>query len=361
MIELTDIAAGSLLRGNQRRYVRVESWYDELLLDDDIPISSGSEEVDRSSNVPERLTLTVPRRAKRSMDGQWYDYTPIETLSPLGANGQTLRVQIGIGVAAEQVEWITRGWYVITESELRDNSVSVEAAGLLYKIQEARLVTPLQPSGTFKSTIRDLIEPALTAEYDGTLVDRAVPASVNYDDDRLGALSTTLAAWPAVADMTADGYLYVSPAADSAVSVLDLSTGTSGTVMKAVGKSTRDGVYNAVVAQGTLADGGLVRGVAYDTVGPKRSGGPFNELPVPYYFDSPLITTQAQADAAAASRLVTLRRSISQEYTIEMVPHPALQTGDRITVDGEPYIVEALTLPLTAGGGAQQLRVRTTT
>lgn len=358
MIEISEIAAASLLKGNQRRFLRVESWYDDQLLDDDIAIFSGAEDVDRSSNVPERVTLTVPRVAKRTYDGQRYDYTPGDLLAPLAANGQMLRVVVGIGVGYGNVEWLTRGWFVITDSEADGDEVRVEAGGLLWKIQEARLINPLQPSGTFKSTIRNLVEPALTVEFDSVLVDRSVPASVNYDDDRLDALNATLDAWPAVAEVTSEGFLYVTTVDDPADVSVALTTTSGGTVVKRVGKSTRDQVYNAVVAQGTLSDGGLVRGVAYDLNGPKRSGGPFNELPVPLFFDSPLITSQAQATAAAASRLTKLKRTTSQEFSVEMVPHPALQVGDRITIDGVAYVIEASSLPLTAGGGEQKMRVR---
>jgi len=352
VIELTDLAEAALLRGNQRRYLNIESWYDDELVDDDLPVSQGREEVDRASNVPERVTFSVPKRARG------VSYLPTEIDSPLAANGQVVRVSLGIGTSQDQVEWLQRGWFVITSSEPRGDQIEVECAGLLWKIQEARLVNPLQPSGTFKSTIQNLVEPALTVEFDPTLSDRAVPTSVNYDDDRLGALNATLAAWPAVAEVNADGYLYVTSASDPATVSLALSSGTGGTVIEKATTSTREGIYNAVVAQGTASDGALVRGVAYDTTGPKRSGGPFNELPVPLFFDSPLITTQAQANTAAASRLVTLKRQTGVFYDVRMVPHPALQTGDRVTLDGLAGVVEALTLPLTAGGGEQTLRVR---
>lgn len=357
MIEISDLAVASLLRGNQKRYLRVESWYDDQLLDDDIPVSVAREETDRSSSVPERVTLTVPRLARG------VDYTPGRIDSPLGANGQVLKISIGIDVGSGSVEWLQRGWFVITSAEKRGDSIEVEAAGLLFKIAEARLVNPLQPSGTFKSTIQNLIEPALTVDFDSALTDRAVPASVNYDDDRLGALETTLAAWPAVADVTAEGFLYVTTADDPTEVSIALTSGQGGTIIEAHGISTREDVYNAVVAQGTTSDGGLVRGVAYDLTGPKRSGGPFNELPVPLYFDSPLITTQAQANSAATSRLKTLKRNTSINYDVEMVPHPALQVGDRVTLTtfdltAAAGIIEALSLPLVAQGGSQTLRVR---
>lgn len=352
MIEISDAAIGVLASGNQRRYVRAESWYDETLLDDNIPITAGRLEVDRGSNVPERLTLTVPRL----MDG--IDYTPGTITAPLAANGQRLRVTVGIGLQGTQIEWLTLGWFVITKAEKRVDQVDVEAAGLLWLIQEARLVNPFQPTTGFKNTIQRLVEPGLTVEFDAALVDRSVPASVTFDDDRLQALQNTLTAWPAVAEVTNEGFLYVTSADDPTAVSVALSSLARGTVIEAHGSSTRDGVYNAVVAQGTAADGQLVRGVAYDNTGPKRSGGPFSDLPVPLYFDSPLITTQAQAQAAANTRLATLKRGTGQIFDVEMVPHPALQVGDLVTLDGAPGVVEKLTLPLTAGGGSETLEVR---
>ncbi len=352
MLEMSAEATASLKRGNQKRHLRVESWYADQLLHDDVPVDVGREDSDRGSNVPERVTLTVPRRDRGT------DFTSSDLLSPLAANGQILKVSVGLELAFGQIEWLQRGYYVITQSYRRGSQIEVEAAGLLWKIQEARLVSPLQPSGTFKSLIRDLVEPALTVDFDAALVDRAVPSNVNYDDDRLGALNTTLAAWPASAEVNSEGYLYVTSTADPTVPVLELSNGVGGTVTELAGVSTREGVYNAVVAQGQASDGAVVRGVAYDLNGPKRSGGPFNELPVPFYFDSPLLTTAAQASTAAASRLATLKRNTSTTYDVEMVPHPGLQIGDCVRVDGKLCTIETLRLPLTAGGGAMALKVR---
>ncbi len=360
MITISDQAATSLLGGNQRRAIRVESWYGATLLDDDVPVRTGREDVDRSSNVPERLTLSVPRLANG------IDYAPTEITSPLAANGQMLRVLVGVGLSNGMWEWLQRGWYVITDAEPRGDVVEVQAAGLLFKIHEARLVSPFQPSGTLKSAIRSLVEPALTVQFDVTLTDRAVPASITYDDDRLGAFNAILTAWPAEAEVMPEGQLYVKKVATPSVSVLDLTDGQGGTVVRAHGNSTRDGVYNAVVAQGMTADGQIVRGVAYDTTGPRRYGGPFNELPVPLYLDSPLLTTNEQAQTAAQTRLTTLRRKTFREFDVELAPHPALRAGDAVTLttdylDSVLCTIEGMTLPLSSGGGPMFLQVREVT
>lgn len=358
MITVSSAAAAILTSGQQVRYLRAESWLGEQLLDDDVPISEGSLEVDRTISVPERLTVSVPATVRG------VDYTPLAG-SPLAADGQRLRVQMGVQTGVQEIEWLQLGWFVIYESHRDTDVVRVEAVGLLYLLQEARLVSPFQPAGGFVATLRALTEPALTVIVDAGLADRAVPASINMTEDRLANALAVVDAWPADAVVTSSGYLSVVPAGDSAVVVAELSDATAGTVIRVAGASTRDGSYNAVVATGTDSAGAVVRGVAYDTTGPKAYGGDFNPLPVPFYFDSPLLTTNDQAQAAAETRMDTIRRTSLARYTVTLVPHPALQAGDRVTLTSaqlaltaHPVIIEALTLPLLADGGDMSLTVR---
>lgn len=352
-------AAQEILSGSYRYYVKVESWYDGELLSDNVPITTGDEEVDRSLTVPERVTFTLPRLVDN------VSWSPVTDNHPLAANGQRLRVHLGIGLDAGVVEWFTRGWFIIQESTTDGDTVTVEAVGMLALIDEARLVSPYQPSGTLKSTLRGLIEPAVTVVVDSGLVDRAVPAGINFDEDRLGAVLELLDAWPADGHISEEGYLSVVPATQSTTPVLTLTNGAGGTIIKASGSSTREGAFNAVVARGTASDGGQVQGVAYDTSnGPKSINSAFNPLPVPFKYESPLLTTVAQCQAAARTILARKRRETNQEFEIEMVPHPGLQAGDVVSVTTDDHTdllcsVESLTLPYTSDGGSQSLKVRT--
>lgn len=356
MITLSDAATSILTRSFSYR-CRVESWRGEELLADDVPVADGVEETDRSLRVPERVTFTVPRLSRGE------SWSPVDDDHPLAANGQRLRVQLGIDIGAGQVEWFQRGWFVIEGATTDGDTVNVTAVGLLALVDEARLVSPYQPTGTLSSTLQGLVEPALTVVVGAGLTDRAVPSGVNYDEDRLGAVMELLDAWGADAVVTEDGYLSVVPMGPSLTPVLELTNGTGGTIIRSTGASTRDGAYNAVVARGTAADGGQVQGVAYDYTGPKAYGGPFNPLPVPYFYASPLLTTVAQASAAARTVLSRLRRSTSRAFEVEMVPHPALQAGDTVSVTTDDHtdllcVVEALNLPYQAGGGSQALTLR---
>jgi hypothetical protein len=357
MISLSAEATSALTRSFTYR-VRVQSWLGETLLDDDIPVAAGREEIDRTLRIPERVTLTVPRLDR----GTTYD--PVNADDPLAAFGQHLTVSLGIGLGNGQTEWFQRGEYLISQASTSGDAVEVEAVGLLALVDEARLVSPYQPTGTLASTLRGLVEPALTVNIDAGLTDRAVPAGMNWDEDRLGAVLELLDAWPADASVTSDGYLSVIPATDPTSSVLALTDGQGGTVLHWAGVSTRDSAYTAVVARGTAADGGLLQGVAYDqTGGPLSSGGAFNPLPVPFFYASPLLTTVAQCNAAARTVLARLRRTSAPKVTAEMVPNPALLTGDGVSatgrgLDGQLCVLEAYSLSLTADGGSATATLR---
>lgn len=338
--------------------VRAEAWLGDQLLAADIPVADGGEDRDRSLTVPEQITLTVPRRDRG------IDWDPgADPEHPLAAYGQQIRVDYGIHLGGDDWEWINRGWFLITSSSSDSDTVTVNASGLLTLIDEAKFVAPFQPNGTLASTVRSLVEPALSANFDGTLVDRSVPLGMQWDDDRMAALNEVLDAWPADARVTEDGYLLIEPLNDTGTSVLDLTDGAGGTVVRWQGSTTRDGAFNAVVAQGEDADGNQIQGVAYDLDGasPYRVDGNFNPLPVPTTFASPLMTTVAQCRAGAATRLNRLRRTASRRLEVTMVPHPGLVLGDIVSVTGQgltaaPCMVEALSLPYSPS--AQNLTVR---
>ncbi|RPE44170.1 uncharacterized protein DUF5047 [Streptomyces sp. Ag109_O5-1] len=334
--------------------MRAESWLGGQLLTDDIPIADGSESRDRSLAVPEQITLTVPRRDKG------YDWDPgTDPTHPLAAYGQILRIDYGVDIGSSGTEWINRGWFLITDSSTDGDTVTVSCAGLLTLIDEATLVSPFQPgaSDTLASVVRALIEPALTVSFDGTLVDRAVPLGMQWDSDRLGAVTEVLGAWGAAERVTEDGYLMIEPVSDAGAAVLAISDDPdTGTVVRWQGSTTRDGAYNCVVAQGEDANGNQLQGVAYDSsaTSPFQYGGNFNPLPVPYSYQSSLLTTVAQCRTAAAAQLALLRRQAYRKLAVTMVPHPGLVTGDILTVTGAGLTnarcaIEILSLPYSPG------------
>lgn len=358
MLDMSTTAL-AVVQGSYTMDIRAESWLDGQLIADNIPIADGTETRDRSLTVPEQITLTVPRR------DQGIDWDPgTDPTHPLAAYGQQLRIDYGVDIGGGQVEWINRGWFVITESDCDGTTVNVQAAGLLTLIDEAKFATAFQPSGTLVSTLRSLVEPALTVQIDTTLTDRPIPVGMQWDSDRMGALTEVLDTWPSDARVTEDGLLLVEPISDDGSPVLAITDGDGGTVVQWQGSTSRDGAFNLVVAQGEDGAGNQLTGVAYDldSTSPYRYGGPFSPLPVPFAMDSPLLTTVEQCRAAAQARLQTLRRTAFRKMTATIVPHPGLLTGDVVSVTGagltsQPCMIETLSLPYAPGEMTLTLRV----
>jgi hypothetical protein len=360
MLDMSTTAL-AVVQGSYTMSIRAESWLGGVLLADGIPVSDGGEGRDRSLAVPEQISLTVPRRAGG------YNWDPgTDPAHPLAAYGQQLRIDFGVDVGGS-VEWINRGWFLITDSSTDGDTVSVNCAGLLTLIDEASLVSPFQPSSgdTLASVVGALVEPALTVSFDGTLVDRAVPLGMQWDSDRLGAVTEVLTAWGAAERVTEDGYLMIEPVSDAGSPVLSITDDRdTGTVVRWAGSTTRDAAFNVVVAQGEDSAGNQIQGVAYDSSGtsPFQYGGPFNPLPVPYSFQSSLLTTVAQCRTAAAAQMKLLRRQAFRRLQVTTVPHPGLVPGDILSVTGAGLTaarcaVEQLSLPYSPGEMSLTVRV----
>lgn len=371
MITVSADLMNVLRYGSYRLRARCYTTLDGRVLADNLPILSGTEEYDESLNVPERVTVAVPR----VIDG--VSYEPVDPTSALAAFGQRLHVQLGVDVGAQGTEWFTRGEFLITQSAANGDQVDVTAVGLLEIIDEARFITPYAPAATILGVLRNLVEPALPLLVDSALVDRATPGAssgINYDEDRLGAMWEVIDAWPADAMIMPEGYLYVFPESDGTRDWNLFRTNRAdspfdkATVVRRQSSSSRDGVYNVVVARGQLADGGQVYAAAFDTSGSaSRYGGPFNPFPVPYFYSSPFLTSRAQCQAAADKMMRRRQRGTFASYDVTCVPVPILTGRDGVWIIGDdpvleqaeiPTVVERMTLPYVADAGSMSLVLR---
>jgi len=353
MITLSD-AAAAVVAGSYRYHCRVESWRAGSLLHADVPVVTATETFDRSMRVAARLELAVPK----TVDG--YSWLPEGDDHPLAPWGQRLRVSLGVDLGRQRVEWFTRGTFVILDAESDgDDTVTVSAGGMLTLIEEARLVSPYQPTGTLKSAIRGLVEPALTVLFDPALTDRALP-TLQFEEDRLQALWDVLDAWPADARVTPEGVLEIFPAEEETSDYTPVGT-VAGVTVSRGGSASREDATSAVVARGSAADGAQVQSAWFDLDpgSPTRYGGPFNPLPVPYYYFSPLLTTVPQCRDAARTIGFRRKRNTRRPFRVDCTPQPHLQAGDVVTTrDGRNVVIEAGTLPYRPGQGAMQLTVR---
>lgn len=350
----------SIIKGSYVTQLHVNSWRGDQLLFADVPAAAGNLTLDRSVSVSDRITLEVPRY----VDGM--NWSPNSNDHPLSPYGQLLQVSLGVFIG-DLEEIVQLGWFVISDVSTDGDTINVTADGMLKLIDEARFTGPFEPTGHLSDTIAALVEPALTVVIDAGLTDRTVPVGMKWDEDRLGALFEVVDAWPADAFVTPDGYLSVIPVPDPTNDdpVWDVTDDRdTGTVVKWSSDGSREGAYNVVVARGEDSSGQQVQGVVFDFNNDSSTfyGGPFNPLPVPYFFSSPLLTTVAQCQSAAQTTLDRLRRVKSQKVSIEMVPNPLLRLGDVVSVsgngiDGDHGTVEYISLPLNPGGGTMSMSV----
>lgn len=310
---------------------RVSSWLNGALLADDVPVVDGRVSWASGQQVPERLSLTVPRFSPG------WDWLPgVDTEHPLARFGQELWVDLVV-TASRSREWVTRlGRFRVQswESVDDDGAVQVECVGVLQRAADDRLPTPTAPAvlATFESEFRRLMPGGIPVVVDAAVVDRAVPTSFAWDEDRLAALYEIADAWPARVLTDADGVVQVLPPLGEVPDVvLTLTDGEGGVVMAAPQEDTRDGAYNAVVARAADTDGVDRSGVwaeAQVTTGPfavSRYGV------VRRFFASPLITTTSQALASARTILADAQRP-SRTIRVQMPPDPRPEIGDGVSV-----------------------------
>lgn len=349
MLQLSATAMALLADGRHTPYVAIDSWLGEDLLYDDLPIIDGSAVEASERRKPSVITFSLPL-----VDHNNFCWVPYAADHPIGRYGQMLRVELGLDLGNGQREVFQRGWFVIDSIDTEGDTVRVTAIDALLFIEEARFVSPFQPQGNFEATFKDLVEPALTVDFSGDLVDRTVPGGVNITEDRLAALYEVADALPAEVYVNEQGSLAVVPVSDGS-SVLDLyepiDQGDTGTITRVTANMDRSRIFNVIVARGrddvTQAE---YQGVAYDSLGPTRFDGPFNPLGRTFFHESPLLNSNDAAQKSANTTLSRLKRESSLGLTVVAIRHPALQVGDVLTIHTKNFgvrvcSIERMTLP----------------
>jgi Domain of unknown function (DUF5047) len=333
------------LLGSGKITTYADVYYDGEQIVDNLSITDGSITSDITQDVRHRLDLTVA-----DADGR---LVPRLEFDPLNAYGQEINIQMAItGSGVTVTEPLSIGWYVISEGtteELwtrndsgvwRSGGAEIVLTGLdrMQFLADARFLSPSQPlvDATVFSEITRLVNDLVPlGVFDDILVDRTVPASLVYEDDRVAALALLAASIGAEIHVNSDGALDVAvPTQYGATPVWTFNVGESGDVLATQLAWKRDGVVNAVIARGqTAVDNAPVQGTAFDLdpSSPTRWGGPIGQVPL--FFESPLLTTTAQCGAAAKTRLNSYRRGMDREYTFPALPNYLLELDDPVVVN----------------------------
>lgn len=345
-------ASASVLASASSWGCRVVSTRAGVLLANDIPVLSGRARWTTNWQVPDSVTINVPRSSV--VDSRTVDWLPVTPDAPLARYGQLLDVTM----VADGVD--TRlGRFLNTDWDYDESTVRVTAPGLLRFAADDRLPASLSPrdDGTLQSEFLRLLPEQVSAQFDPALVNRDCPRSMEWDEDRLASLYEIADAWPARVRMDSWGQVLVlPPLEDVPEPVLTFTDGEGGTVVSVPRAESRDRSWNHVVARST-ADGVDAWAEAVRADGPT---GVATYGRVTKFFTSPLLENEAQCFAAAQTQLQDAQRT-ARTLTVRAAPDPRVELDDPVEIIRDGFrdwgYVVGVDLPLTVNDGAMVLEV----
>lgn len=315
-----------------------------------IPILGGDAQIDGTADIRSTLDLETDGTA------MW----PTAAASLLAPYGNEIYVRRGLLHSA--AEYVGLGYFRIDGPE-QDNPpngpIRLSGRDRMAGIIDAQLLAPQQfgttaSLGFIMSTLVGQVYPTAVIEWDDATSAAVLTRPLICEQDRFQFLDDLVRSRGKIWYWDYRGVLVIKSAPNPAVPVWEVSAGAGGVLLSVSRHLTREGVYNAVVAQGEAFDSfPPVRGVAYDNnpLSPTYYGGRFG--PVPKFFSSPSLFSPGQAAAAAEAEL---RRNLGLPYSMDLscVPNPALEPWDPVAVRiaasqrREIHILERITVPLTA-------------
>lgn len=321
-----------------------------------LPVQGGSVRLDGSSRPDESVAIRSTLDWLTDGTRMW----PRRASDPLAPYGNEVYIERGIKYNDALVEMVGLGYFRIKapdQDDAPDEQIRVEGEDRMQAIIDGRLLQPVQyPVGTTLGDIFDElvldVYPSATIEWDDDTNTVTLTRSVIVEEDRFGFLDDVVRAQGKMWYWDHRGVLVIKDLPDDTNTVFEINSGKYGVEVKLSRHITREGVYNAWVVTGEGGDtDNPIRGSAVDgdTNSPTYFLGRFGK--VPGYYTSPLVTTQGQADAAAAA---LLRSQLGLPYVVNfgMVPNPALEPFDPVLIrystqdSPERHVLASLSIPL---------------
>lgn len=318
----------------------------------DLAVVEGSVTLDATADVRGTMSMTLAE--------PWPDGVTTAEIVPYGSE---IAISRGVVYGNGVVERAPLGIFRVTnveQGEAPNGPLTVTGQDRMSGLVEARELYPIQyQAGVYyaDSIVLQLVlnvYPSAVIEWDAVPTTR-VGRTIIVEDEIFPVLRDLLTSYGKVFYFDYRGVLVIRDPPSVTTSVFRVDAGRSGVLVSASRSLTRDGIYNAVVATGEGADETPpVRGVSVDLdpSSPTYFYGSFGK--VPRFFSSPMMTTTAQAQAAADSML---RKSLGLPYAVDFsaVPNPALEPLDAVEVvypDGtnQVHVMDQLSIPLTSTG-----------
>lgn len=313
--------------------------------------------LDGSIRVDSRATV---RRSLEGLKAVATDGNAAALRALLSEPGTELQVWRGIRYGNGRTEFAPVGRFLVNDVEEDLNepgAVVVNAPDISKRVEDARFLVPrgATAGALVVDEITDLLSEAspLSAVTDlSGRLDR-VPSGIVWERERREAVDELATAIGCVVYADPTGDFVIEPVNSYATPARWIvNYGEGGTLLGGSRASSREGVYNVVVASSSPTDGSApVYGIAEDNDPTSATyiAGPFGL--VPRFYSSPLLSTSEQCAAAA---LTILRKSLGRRSTVAFstIVNPALEGGDRVDLlfpDGtcEAHIVDSFTLPLS--------------
>lgn len=291
---------------------------------------------------------------------------PSGTLTPTSARDllaplqSEVRISRGLRLAGGAVEYVPLGTFGVIDPTVDslDGAVLIQLSGADRSdaVASRRFAEPwtVKAGTPTHQAIIDIVRSRLNVPVRVTVTGSTVPETVFED---------LTSPWDAVQKIAeADGLTAYFDQLGTLVVARDeeVPTGISynpgpDSFMLEAGRSmSADTTYSGVVVSGQHPDNTPVRVVAWDNdpKSPTYYQGPFGARP--FGFNSPLITSAAMANAAAATLLRRVTK-MRQKVTVRTVGHPGHDIGDVIHVEhplsriNGNYVITGARIPLRIG------------
>lgn len=346
------------ITGSHMPTVTVDAWYDGRLVMENVNVHSGSVTVDGSRAIHGSLTLTSVCEDGSLVPDRWD--------APLAPYGSQLHVRAGVKSGAGATDMVSLGWYRIDTADPQEHfakystgsgdewvcrgmQVITQSSDRMSLVDDARFLSPEVPQSTLsvKDEIKRLVQGLVPVSNLDAVTDAVIPGSIAYQTSRVQAIQDLADVLGCVARLDPDGALELVSKTVSTTPVWTVSVADEQ-VIDWARKLDRAGLYNGVISSGQRADGTPVQASAIEENGPLRWDGPLGRIPYPH--SSPLITTDAAAQADANALLARLIREQVAPITVTCAPNPALEWQDcvKIVLPNKTLIgtVQSITWPL---------------
>lgn len=325
-----------------------------------------------AGNVRLDGTADVRSTLDANLDGFGWDPRPGR--DPRQPYGNELFVESGVDTGAGAVEYVPLGYFRMWEANQRrppNGSLRVTARDRMSAIIEADVPRPRQfkktasISGVFATLVGEVL-PNAVIEFDDATAFELLGRAQIVDKSRYAFLRDLTTANGKVMYFDHRGVLVIRTPPPTETPLWDVDAGENGVLVEVSRAISREGVFNAVVAEAEAPDGdkAAVRVMAWDANpdSPTYFHGPYGQVVT--FLQSQNISRAGQASSAARAML---ERSIGLPYNADftMLPNPTLEPYDPIrlkysdTSARETHVIETLTIPLGTGAMTGTTRDRT--